>query len=140
MNCKVCFMEYCPKCGNKVDDSMAFCSRCGASLKPQGAGQDQTASPSTPPYDYRYRQRHEKHEEKGEKGEKYEKRSGGYAGLVIAGLIVLFIGVLSYVNATTGFLTGPIASAIVVVIIGLAIVVAGIYYSTRSRSRNPAPT
>ena len=26
-------MSYCPKCGNKVDETMAFCPRCGASLK-----------------------------------------------------------------------------------------------------------
>ena len=23
-------MSYCPKCGNKIDESMAFCPRCGA--------------------------------------------------------------------------------------------------------------
>ena len=26
-------MSYCPKCGNKVDETMAFCPSCGASLK-----------------------------------------------------------------------------------------------------------
>ena len=26
-------MSYCPKCGNKVDETMVFCPQCGASLK-----------------------------------------------------------------------------------------------------------
>lgn len=26
-------MPYCPKCGNKVDEDMAFCPKCGAALK-----------------------------------------------------------------------------------------------------------
>jgi undecaprenyl pyrophosphate phosphatase UppP len=115
---------------------MTFCPNCGTSLKPGTTWQAQT---TPPPYDYyRHRHRQEK-EEKNEKAEKHEKAGGGYFGLVIAGLVVLFIGLLSYLNATTGFLTGPVASAIVVVIIGLIIVVAGVYYASRSRSRNPVP-
>jgi len=135
-------MDYCPKCGNKVDDTMTFCPRCGASLK---AGTTAQPGTPTPEYYYRYRYRHEKEEkgeknEKGEKAEKYEKRAGGYAGLVIAGLLVLFFGLLALANAITGFLNGPVAGAVTVIIVGMLIVAAGIYYSTRSRSRNPAPT
>ena len=131
-------MSYCPKCGHKVDETMTFCPNCGASLKAGTTGQGQ---PTPPPYDYyyRHRHRHEK-EEKNEKAEKHEKPGGGYFGLIIAGLIVLFIGALAYLNATTGFLTGPVASAVVVVVIGLIIVVAGVYYASRARSRNPTPT
>jgi uncharacterized membrane-anchored protein len=130
-------MSYCPKCGKKVDDTMTFCPNCGASLKAGTTAQGQT---SPPPYDYyRYRHRHEK-QEKNEKGEKHEKPGGGYFGMIIAGVVVLLIGALAYLNATTGFLTGPAASAIVIVIIGLIIVVAGLYYASRSRSRNPTPS
>jgi len=130
-------MSYCPKCGHKIDETMIFCPNCGASLKTGTTAQSQ---PATPPYDYyRYRHRHEK-EEKNEKAEKHEKPGGGYLGLIIAGVIVLFIGVLAYLNATTGFLTGPVASALVVVVIGLIIVVAGVYYASRARSRNPMPS
>lgn len=134
-------MEYCPKCGNKVDETMAFCPRCGSPLKTGTAWQGQTAPPSTPPpyEEYRYRHRHEK-QEKNEKAEKHEKPGGSYMGMVIAGIVLLFIGVISYVNATTDLLSAPVTSALVVVIIGLIIVVAGIFYSTRSRNRNPRPT
>ena len=26
-------MSYCPKCGNKVEETMVFCPHCGTSLK-----------------------------------------------------------------------------------------------------------
>ena len=29
-------MVYCQKCGNEVDEAMAFCPRCGAPLKAAG--------------------------------------------------------------------------------------------------------
>jgi len=134
-------MSYCPKCGHKVDQTMTFCPNCGASLKTGTTWQGQPGQPAPPQYDYYYRNRHHyEKEEKNEKAEKHEKPGGGYLGLIIAGLIVLSIGVLAYLNATTGFITGPVASAVVVVIIGIVIVVAGVYYASRARSRNPMPT
>jgi uncharacterized membrane protein YvbJ len=132
------FMEYCPKCGNKVDDTMTFCPKCGAPLKAGTSSQGPTTTPTTP-YEYRYRHRHEK-EEKNEKAEKNEKsEGGGHIGLLIAGLVVIFIGLLAYL-ATTNILTGPIASALVLVAIGIIILFAGIYFLMRTRSRNPVPT
>lgn len=115
-------MEYCPKCGNKVDDTMTFCPRCGASLKME------TPTSTPPSYAYRYRRRDEKNEknEKPEKrDEKHEKPGGSFVGLLIAGIVIVFLGVLAYVNATSNILTGPVA---------------GVYYSTRARRRNPVPT
>ena len=56
--------------------------------------------------------------------------------------MVVLIGVLAYINATTDFfrgLNGPTVSAVFLVLIGVLIVVAGIYYSSRSRRRNPNP-
>lgn len=130
-------MDYCPNCGNKVDDSMTFCPRCGASLK------NVTPGATPPPYEYRYRRRDEKNEknEKPEKrDEKQEKPGGSYAGLLIAGLVIVFLGALAFINATSHVLTGPVASALVLVVVGVIIVVAGIYYATRVRKRNPAPS
>jgi uncharacterized membrane protein len=127
-----------------VDETMAFCPKCGASLK---MGATWQAGPTTTPPPYR----HEKHEktEKSEKTEKtekhqekYEKGGSGY-GFLIAGVVIVLLGVLGFISATTsifhGF-TGAVASATVLMIIGVLIVLAGVYYSTRSRRRNPVPT
>ncbi len=132
-------MEYCPKCGNKVDDTMTFCPRCGNSLKME-------TTPSTPPpYDYRYRYRrrdekNEKNEKPEKRDEKHEKPGGSYVGMLIAGLVILFLGALAFVNATSPVLNEPLTAALVLVVIGIIIVVAGIYYSTTVRKRNPAPS
>ena len=132
-------MAYCPKCGNKVDETMAFCPRCGASLKMETAWQAGPTSTSPPAPPYRY-EKQEKHEKPEKHEEKHEKPGGGYIGLLIAGLVIVFIGLVAYVNVTTNFLSGPEASAVVLVIIGIIIVVAGIYFAARTRSRNPVPT
>jgi hypothetical protein len=70
------FMSYCPKCGNKVEESMTFCPNCGASLKAQ--------APAQPAYQP-MRRRHEK----AEKGEKQEKGEGGFRVWLLAGVIVI---------------------------------------------------
>ena len=139
---KVNFMSYCPKCGNKVDETMAFCPQCGASLK---MGTTWQAGPATtyPPYRHEKHEKQEKDEEKHEEkhGEKHEKAGGGY-GFLIAGIVIVLLGLLAYINATTSVfhsLSGPAASALFLIVIGILIVAAGVYYSTRSRRRNPAP-
>jgi len=138
-------MSYCPKCGNKVDETMIFCPKCGASLK-MGAASQAAPTATYPPYrDEKHEKREkqekpEKHEEK--YGEKHEKAGGGY-GFLIAGILIVLLGLLAYINATTNFfssLSGPVASALFLVVIGVLIVIAGIYYSMRSRRRNPVPT
>ncbi len=137
-------MSYCPKCGNKVDETMTFCPKCGASLKMGATWQAGPTSqpPTMPPYRHEKHEKHEKTEKTEKHQEKYEKGGGGY-GFLIAGVIIVLLGLVGVLNATTnifhGF-TGPVASAIVLVIIGILIVLAGVYYSTRSRSRNPVPT
>jgi len=131
-------MSYCPKCGNKVDETMAFCPKCGAPLK---MGTTWQAGPTADYPHYRH-EKNEKNEKDQEKhGEKHEKAGGGY-GYLIAGVVIVVLGLLALINATTDFfrgLSGPVASALVLLVIGVLIVVAGIYYSVRSRRRNPAP-
>ena len=58
-------MSYCPKCGNKVDETMVFCPRCGASLK--AVSDRSTCPPPAQPYRRR--------NEKSEKNEKQEKQT-----------------------------------------------------------------
>jgi len=133
-------MSYCPKCGTKVDPTMTFCPNCGAPLKPETASQPGSTSTYPPYYRHRHHEKDEKHDEK--HGEKYEKGGSG-VGYLIGGIVIVVIGLLAYINATTNFfhgITGQEASAIFLVIVGILIVVAGIYYSSRSRRRNPTPT
>jgi cytochrome c biogenesis protein CcdA len=129
-------MSYCPKCGKKVDETMTFCPNCGASLKTatyQGA-------PSPPVYP-RYRNEKQEKHEKQEKGEKHEKGQGGMVGWLIAGLILVFFGVVAYTNILYHWVpNGPEAAAIWLVAIGIIIIVVGIYFATRARRRFPDTT
>jgi uncharacterized membrane protein YvbJ len=133
-------MSYCPKCGNKVDDTMTFCPRCGASLKMEAP----RAAPPPP----QGPQRGEKAEkaEKGEKreknepekGEKQEKGEFGFVGWLIGGLVLIIIGVLAYTRAM-GFIRSEFEGPIVLLIIGVVIIIVAIWLSTKARRRNPAP-
>jgi Flp pilus assembly protein TadB len=134
------FMSYCPKCGNKVDDTMTFCPNCGTSLK---IATSQAAS--TPVTSARTRQekqeKQEKQErqEKQEKGEKHEKGQHGFAGWMIAGLILVFFGFVAYTNLVYHWVpSGPEASALWLVAIGIIIIVVGVYFATRARRNFPA--
>ena len=129
-------MSYCPKCGHKVDETMTFCPNCGTSLKKttsQGA-------PSPPVYP-RYRNEKQEKHEKQEKEEKHEKGQGGMVGWLIGGLILVFLGVAAYTNVVYHWIpSGPEAAAIWLVVIGVIIIVVGIYFATRARRRFPEPT
>jgi hypothetical protein len=134
-------MSYCPKCGNKVDETMTFCPRCGASLKVE------TVARTVPPPP-RYPQRGEKAEkqEKGEKnekkepekGEKHEKGEFGFIGWLIGGLVLIVIGLFAYANAV-GLMAQPMSNALGLLIIGVAIILIAIYLTTMARRRHPAP-
>ena len=128
-------MSYCPKCGNKVDETMTFCPRCGAPLKVD------SYQATSSPYYYR-RHRHEKQEknEKQEKGEKHEKGQHGITGWLIAGLILVFFGLIAYSNALYNWIpSGPEAGALWLLLIGIIIIVVGVYFATRARRHFPAP-
>ena len=132
-------MSYCPKCGNKVDETMTFCTRCGAALK-----MESSARPAPPPT-YRRDEKSEKGEKnekreknQGEKGEKHEKGEFGHIGWLIGGIIVIVIGILAFARAT-GYLAQPIEGAVTLLIIGIAIIIVAVYLSTMARRRSPAP-
>ena len=129
-------MSYCPKCGNKVDETMTFCPKCGSSLKME------TYQAERPPYTYA-RHRHEKQEkqEKQEKGEKHEKGQYGFAGWLICGLVLVFFGLIAYTNAVYHWVpSGPEAGALWLLAIGIIILVVGVYFATRARRHFPNPT
>jgi xanthine/uracil permease len=86
------------------------------------------------------KQEKQEKQEKGqhnEKGEKHEKGEFGYVGFLIAGLVVVLIGVFAYL-AETRVLTGPMGSALTLLAIGLAIIVVGVYVAMMARKRNPS--
>jgi len=121
-------MSYCPKCGTKVSEEMAFCPKCGAPLK---AEKPPTEAPPTG-YRSEKAEKAEKHEkqEKGEKTEKHEKREFGFIGSLIGGLILIFFGLMSYLQVT-GFLGREVVGALFLILIGIMIIIGGLYAARR---------
>jgi len=125
-------LSHCPKCGNEVTEEMAFCPKCGAALR---------AEPITVETRRRTYYRDEKAEkeekgEKGEKGEKHEKRGYSILGPLIGGLILIFIGLTSYL-AITGAIDTRMVWALFFVMIGVIIIVGAIYGSLMAGRRHP---
>jgi uncharacterized membrane protein YvbJ len=132
-------MSYCPKCGNKVDETMTFCPRCGAALKVEAAARP--AAPQAP----RRGEKAEK-QEKGEKreknepekGEKHEKGEYGFVGWLIGGLVLIVVGLFAYASVVNPENRG-MYNSIMLVTIGAAIIVVAVYFATRARKRSPPP-
>ena len=130
-------MSYCPKCGNKIDDTMTFCPSCGASLK--GAAQVQ---PPPPPFYPKKGEKSEKNEkeEKNEDREKQEKGERGFIGYLIGGLILITLGLFSILQIS-GYFTADSGQswAIMLLVIGIIIIGGAIYVALIARKRMPAP-
>ena len=133
-------MAYCQKCGNKVEENMAFCPRCGASLR------DAQMDQSIPSQSYRRRneksEKNEKQEKNNqpEKGEKQEKGERGFIGYLIGGLILIIIGLFSVLQLSGYFTVNSQQSwAIMLLIIGIIIIIGAIYMTMGARKRYPQP-
>ena len=138
-------MSYCSKCGNKVEETMAFCPHCGALLKAIPSGQP------TPPLAQPYRRRdekseknekqekHEKNEQPG-KGEKQEKGEHAFISYLIGGLILITVGLFSILQIS-GYFTADSGQswAIMLLIIGVIIIIGAIYVFMVARKRSPQP-
>jgi hypothetical protein len=134
-------MSYCPKCGNKVDETMVFCPRCGASLK--GTSTVQSAPPSQP-----YHRRDEKSEKnekqeknnRSERNEKQEKGEQGFIGYLIGGLILITFGLFSVLQLSGYFAADSgLNWAFMLLIIGVIIIIGAIYMAMVARKRSPLP-
>jgi hypothetical protein len=125
-------MPYCPKCGSEVGDEMTFCPKCGAPLK--GA---QAATPTDWRVERRERRRDEKAEknEKQEKGEKHEKQEHPYIGPVIGGIVLIFLGVVAYLEVL-GYHISQYVGPVFLIIIGIVIL---LFALTRTARRKPRP-
>lgn len=123
-------MPYCPNCGAEIKEEMTFCPKCGASLKIEE------------PVDWRERRRvlrEERREarrsEKEEKTEKHEKHEYAPMGPLIAGLALIFLGVLAYLQVT-GMIQGQFLGALFLLVIGIIILFYGAIIVSR---RHPKP-
>ena len=62
-------------------------------------------------------------------------------GWLIAGLVLVFFGVVAYTNVVYHWVpSGPEAGAFWLVAIGIIIIVVGIYFATRARRHFPETT
>jgi len=136
-------MQYCSKCGSKVDEEMSFCPKCGAALRVE-----QPVVEAVPPAPYRgekaekgekqEKREKEERQEKKEKTEKHEKREYGYIGPLIGGLILIALGFMFYISLTQIVAPGALW-AFFFIVIGIIIIIAAIYATMIARKRQPMP-
>lgn len=127
-------MVYCSKCGAKVGEEMAFCPFCGAPLKSVRA-EAEAEAPVSMPSKAEKAEKGEK-EEKGEKAEKHEKREVGIIGPLVGGLILICIGLINYLQII-GVFEARLAGAIFLIILGVIIIIAGVYAYVTAKKRHP---
>jgi uncharacterized membrane protein YvbJ len=128
-------MVYCPKCGNEVDDAMAFCPRCGAPLK--AAAPVQAAPVRQRSEKAEKGEKQEKHEkQEPEKGEKHEKGQYGFVGWLVGGVILILIGFFALLQISN-IITSGISWALVLLIIGVVVIIAAVYFASMARKRYP---
>jgi uncharacterized membrane protein YvbJ len=130
-------MVYCPKCGNEVDEAMTFCPRCGAPLKAEAPVQVASTPRSEKAEKGEKQEKHEKQEP--EKGEKHEKGEYGFVGWLVGGLILVLIGFFSLLQFA-GYFSSGIMGALVLLIIGVIVIIAAVYFTSRARKRYPSPS
>jgi undecaprenyl pyrophosphate phosphatase UppP len=114
---------------------MAFCPKCGAPLKVE-----KPPTEAAPPARYRAEkaekaEKREK-EEKREKTEKHEKREFGVIGPLIGGLILIFLGLMFYLQVA-GFLRREAVYASFFILIGIVITVGSLYAVMIAARRHP---
>jgi predicted lipid-binding transport protein (Tim44 family) len=115
-------MSYCPKCGNKVDETMAFCPSCGTSLK--GPRPSPPAPPQTP--------------QPNQHQEKTDKNQHGFIGYLIGGLILITLGVFAILELNGSVSSGQ-GLAIMLFIIGVIVIVGAIYVALTSHRHSSEP-
>ncbi len=116
-----------------------FCVKCGNPVQPSGAPQPQAA-----PYswqsrrDERMARRNQEKNEKNEKAEKHEKgeknEKGGMGGALIGGLVLIFLGVASYLSYY-GYFNGSRWWALLLVALGVLLIAMDLYYIAKGLRR-----
>lgn len=133
-------MSECKKCGAKVEEDMSFCPKCGAPLKVEAvsAGQPPTAQRPKGEKEEKH-EKQEKHEK--EKTEKHEKKEYAFIGPLIGGIILIIIGLTSYLEVTGVFdmRTRGMMWALFIIIVGVLIIFGAFYYTMMARKKYPKP-
>lgn len=124
-------MPNCLKCGAEVSEEMSFCPKCGAPLKVEQA-------PPPPPEPAKRKEEKAEKREKGEKGEKYEKRELAFIGPLVGGIILVMLGVLSYLEVT-GAVKPGVTRAILLIFVGVIISIGALYVAYTAPKRHPKP-
>jgi uncharacterized membrane protein YvbJ len=127
-------MQYCPKCGNKVDDAMTFCPNCGIQLKGPAATQ------AAPPEPNKEQEKVEEKHERSERAGKKEKVEHDYIYFLASGLILITIGAFATFELTNPALMSGQYLATMLIIIGLIVVLAAVYaFFSGRKSFSPKP-
>ncbi len=113
-------MSYCPRCGNKVEDTMTFCPNCAGTLK-EPTPQTQTQPIPTPTVNPQIEQNPEKNPKTKEKGEH------NFMGYLIIGLVLIVFGAFSVLNISGGYFSGGTGWTIMLVLIGIIIIGGALY-------------
>jgi uncharacterized membrane protein YvbJ len=129
-------MVYCPKCGNEVDEAMAFCPRCGAPLKGEGPAQAALA-PQRGEKAEKGEKQEKREKQEPEKGEKHEKGEFGFVGWLIGGLVLILIGFFALLQFL-GYLPAGTGLAFMLLIIGIVVIIAAVYFTSNARKRYPS--
>jgi len=135
-------MATCPKCGARVTEAMSFCPNCGTNLKPAPPPVEAAPAPAPVPVPAPSRpEKQEKHEkgekrEKTEKTEKYEKRQYGFAGPIIAGAILIVLGLFFYLATIIPLSSNQIWAAFFIVV-GIVIILGVILGASMAGRRHP---
>lgn len=112
---------------------MTFCPNCGTALKT-------TATPiKTPPVQTAQTEQEKKEEKpsKPDKSQKQEKTEHGYVYYLMAGFILVTIGIFSIEDLTTPKINSGQVLAAMLAIIGIIIIIGGIFIATSMRKHTP---
>jgi hypothetical protein len=125
-------MQYCPKCGNEVDDAATFCLNCGTQLKGAAPSQAPPTESNEGQEKAEENVQQEKHEYP-EKAGKQEKPEHDFVYFLAGGLILITIGAFAMSELTNPALMSGQYIAIMLVIIGLIVVLAAVYAAFSGR-------
>jgi Flp pilus assembly protein TadB len=131
-------MVYCQKCGNEIDDAMAFCPRCGAPLKAEASVQAAPAPQRSEKAEKGEKQEKQEKQEP-EKGEKHEKGQYGFVGWLVGGFILIIIGFFALLQISN-IISSGIMWAVVLLIIGVIVIITAVYFASLARKRHPLPS
>jgi uncharacterized membrane protein YvbJ len=114
-------MPSCPKCGNHIEETMAFCPTCGTALK--------ITTPSQAEPESKKQEKQENHENPANL-EIQQKNQDGVINYLVTGLVLITVGVFAILDLTSRFLTSGQDIAIMLIIIGIITITGAVYVIT----------